>query len=103
MGTFEFILGIIALTTLGTFLSNWQRAKHGYPITDDMGNVISRETGTQAQAHEARIEALEKRLAVLERIATDRGVQTADQIDALRQLDQLDRLDKARRARETNR
>ena len=30
---------------------------------------------------------LEKRLAVLERIVTDRGIQTADQIEALRERD----------------
>jgi hypothetical protein len=30
---------------------------------------------------------LEQRLAVLERIVTDRGLQTAEQIEALRQLD----------------
>ena len=30
---------------------------------------------------------LEQRLAVLERIVTDRGIQTADQIDALRERD----------------
>ena len=89
MGTFEFILGIIALSTLGTFLANWQRAKYGYPITDDFGNEVRRETGTRAEAHEARIEALEKRLAVLERIATDRGIETADQIEALRDLSSI--------------
>ncbi|MEN3971357.1 hypothetical protein WJS89_01575 [Sphingomicrobium sp. XHP0235] len=86
MGTFEFIIAIIALTSIGTFLSNWQRAKYGYPITDELGNEVRREEGTRAEAHEARIEALEKRLRVLERIATDRGIETADQIEALRDL-----------------
>ena len=32
-------------------------------------------------------ERLEQRLAVLERIVTDRGVETADQIEALREHD----------------
>ena len=91
MGTFEFIIAIILVSSLGTFLANWQRAKYGYPITDELGNVLRQETGTQAQAHEARIEALEKRLAVIERIATDRGIETAEQIEALRDLDQLKR------------
>ena len=65
------------------------KVKHGYPVTDDMGNVIRQEKGTRSEAHEARIEALEKRIRVLERIATDRGIETAEQIDALRQLDRL--------------
>ena len=90
MGTFEFIIAIIALTSIGTFLSNWQRAKYGYPITDELGNEVRREEGTRAEAHEARIEALEKRLRVLERIATDRGIETADQIEALRDLSAIE-------------
>ena len=91
LGTFEFILAIVLITSIGGFLSNWMKAKHGYPITDDMGNVIRREEGTRAEAHEARIEALEKRIHVLERIATDRGAHTADQIEALRDLPPVER------------
>ncbi|WP_395623981.1 hypothetical protein [Sphingomonas daechungensis] len=34
---------------------------------------------------------LEARVAILERIVTDRGIQTADQIDALVERDALDR------------
>lgn len=36
---------------------------------------------------DAEKKRLEERLAVLERIVTDRGIQTAEQIDALRELD----------------
>ncbi|WP_343347180.1 hypothetical protein WJT74_04110 [Sphingomicrobium sp. XHP0239] len=90
IGTFEFILAIILISSIGGFLSNWMKAKHGYPITDDMGNVIRREEGTRAEAHEARIEALEKRIRVLERIATDRGADTAEQIEALRDIPPLE-------------
>lgn len=99
MGPFEMVAIIVVVSTVGGVASNWLKAKHGYPITDDEGNVIARETGTRGEAHEARIEALEKRLAVLERIATDRGIHTADQIEALRQLD---RLDHEQRIRETS-
>ena len=95
MGTFEFIIAIILLSSLGGFLNNWMRAKHGYPITDDMGNEIRREEGTRAEAHEARIEALEKRIRVLERIVTDRGAETAEQIEALRDLPPIDRSERA--------
>ena len=41
------------------------------------------------QSEEKKV--LEKRLAVLERIVTDRGMQTAEQIDALRDSPQLSR------------
>ena len=44
--------------------------------------TMERDAGTQA---EEKRELLQ-RLAVLERIATDRGVQTAEQIEALRDL-----------------
>ena len=42
------------------------------------------EVESQLQADEKR--RLEQRLAVLERIVTDRGLQTAEQIEALRDL-----------------
>ncbi len=42
---------------------------------------MHRQSDTDAAAEKKR---LEERIAVLERIATDRGIQTADQIDALR-------------------
>ncbi len=99
MSPFEMVAIIVVVTTVGGFMTDWLKAKHGYPITDDEGNVIRQEKGTRGEAHEARIEALEKRLAVLERIATDRGIQTADQIEALRQLD---RLEQEQRVRETS-
>jgi hypothetical protein len=38
----------------------------------------------EAETHVAEKHRLEQRVAVLERIATDRGVETADQIEALR-------------------
>ena len=46
--------------------------------------VVGRK-GVEDAAHErAEKKRLEARLAVLERIVTDRGIQTAEQIDALR-------------------
>jgi hypothetical protein len=46
---------------------------------------LSREADEQATAKRR----LEQRLAVLERIVTDRGPQTAEQIEALRELETL--------------
>lgn len=46
--------------------------------------VLGRRGREDAATEDAERKRLEQRLAVLERIATDRGIQTADQIEALR-------------------
>jgi hypothetical protein len=46
--------------------------------------VLGRRASEKAAAEAAEKKQLQQRLAVLERIVTDRGVQTADQIEALR-------------------
>ena len=46
--------------------------------------VLGRRGREDAAIEDAEKKQLQQRLAVLERIATDRGIQTADQIDALR-------------------
>jgi hypothetical protein len=45
--------------------------------------VVGRKAQEEATRQSAEKKKLEERLAVLERIAADRGIQTADQIDAL--------------------
>ena len=45
--------------------------------------VVGRKTLEEAEREHAEKKRLETRLAVLERIVTDRGLQTAEQIDAL--------------------
>ena len=45
--------------------------------------VIGRKALQEAARESAEKKKLETRLAVLERIVTDRGIQTAEQIDAL--------------------
>lgn len=45
--------------------------------------VVGREAVEDAARERAEKKRLEARLAVLERIVTDRGIQTAEQIDAL--------------------
>ena len=46
--------------------------------------VTSRRANDEMVLEREEKKRLEARLAVLERIATDRGIETADQIDALR-------------------
>jgi len=49
--------------------------------------VVGRKAREEAAAESAEKKRLEARLAVLERIVTDRGIQTAEQIEALRHAD----------------
>lgn len=55
--------------------------------------VVGRKTLEDAEREHAEKKRLEARLAVLERIVTDRGIQTAEQIDALMERErELERL-----------
>ena len=88
----EFILGIIAITTLGGIVRFWIGAKHGVPMHGGhrrryRGRDDSQEVET-LRAENARLtdrlETSEDRLAVLERIVTDRSYNLANEIEALR-------------------
>ena len=86
---------ITATIVFGIVLDNWIKAKHGYPITDDHGNVLHRSGGPDANRQielltnendklRGQVGRLEERIAVLERIATDPAERTAREIDSLR-------------------
>lgn len=86
-----FVILIIALSMGGWLINNWIRAKHGYPLEDEWGGTSdkteSREVFRLREENARltdRLEASEDRLAVLERIVTDRGYSLADEIEALR-------------------
>jgi hypothetical protein len=49
--------------------------------------VVGRRAKEERQVEAAEKKRLEARLAILERIVTDRGIQTAEQIEALRHAD----------------
>lgn len=49
--------------------------------------IVGRRATQEAELERAEKKRLEARLAVLERIVTDRGMQTAEQIEALRARD----------------
>ena len=87
----DFVLTIIAISTIGWVVNNWIRARHGYALEDEWGGK------TQKGDHEAvtklreentmlrdQLEATHQRLANVEAIVTDRGFEVADQIEALR-------------------
>lgn len=93
-----FILAIIAISTFGWIVTTAIRARHGYPI-DGGGWGFSSDTVKRDAADAERkldllstengqlkgmIVRLEERVAVLERIATDRSQRLHDEIEALR-------------------
>ena len=90
----SFVIAIIAICTGGWILNNWIRAKHGYALEDEWGGKTDK-TGPDAERKIAlltneneilggKVSRLEERISVLERIATDRGTQLADEIESLR-------------------
>ena len=89
-----FVLAIIAICTIGWVITTAIRAKHGYPISDDWGGLVSKGDLGESRKVElltsenerltGQIGRLEERIAVLERIATDPATRTAREIDALR-------------------
>ena len=93
----SFVIAIIAICTGGWVINNWIRAKHGYPLEDEWGGKTAVTDGEYPEAERkivllsneneqlaVKLGRLEKRVAVLERIATDRGTQLSDEIESLR-------------------
>jgi hypothetical protein len=91
------IVAIVAICTLGWLINNWIRAKHGYPLEDEWGGKtaltdgdypeVDRKVSLLTSENEqltGKLSRLEERVAVLERIATDKGVRLADEIESLR-------------------
>ena len=92
----EFVLGIIAIATVGGILKTWVRAQHGLPDKDcrpgrrghrqAAGDTVEVERLKAENARLTdRLEASEDRLAVLERIVTDKSYSLASEIEALRE------------------
>ena len=91
----EFVLAIIAISTLGWLASSWIRARHGYPLENEWkGKTYKGEQPEAVKQVElltnenadlkAQLTSLEERMAVLERIATDPAERTSREIEDLR-------------------
>ena len=76
---FAFVLAITFLGIMYSAFRRWLQHK------EQMGKLIAEQTAERAARYGANIERVEARLRVVEQIVTDGGVQTAAQIDALRQ------------------
>ncbi len=98
----SFIVAIVLLCMIGWLANNWIRAKHGYPLEDEWGGLLgikaqgttpvlptnSAETQRLAAENKAlhdKVDAMQDRLVVLEKIVTDRGYSLSAEIEALRE------------------
>ena len=86
----NFVLAIIAISTIGWIVTTAIRARHGYPVEGEWGGTVSKDDAAtkvltvENNRLKANVEQLEERLKVLERIATDPSRRLADDIDHLR-------------------
>lgn len=92
-----FVIMIIAISTGGWLINNWIRAKHGYALEDEWGGKTGPKTSDEtrqlrAENNELReqLDHFADRVKVLERIVTDKGLNVAAQIEALRDAPQLE-------------
>lgn len=89
-----FVLLIIAMSMSAWIVTTWIRAKHGYPVEGEWGGMVGKADPASdrklalLESENGRLTGqigrLEERIAVLERIATDKSRRLADQIDDLR-------------------
>jgi hypothetical protein len=93
----SFVLAIIALSTGGWLINNWIRARHGYSLEDEWGGKTERADTAETQRLQAenkalhdKLDAMQDRMIVLEKIVTDRGYSLAEEIEALRDQRRID-------------
>jgi hypothetical protein len=90
-----FIVALVMISTFGWVMTSWIRAKHGYPLENELSGMTHKDGDPAANRRiellsnennqlKGQIGRLEERIAVLERIATDPAERTAREIDALR-------------------
>lgn len=86
-----FVIAIVAISTFGWIVNNWIRARHGYELEDEWGGKTQRSDTTETkrlkqenrELHD-KLDAMQDRMIVLEKIVTDRGYSLSDEIEALR-------------------
>ncbi len=92
MNPFEFVIAILFLVFAFTLI----RHKMGIPVRS-MREMRGDPPAEDLERERLRgqVQQLQERIRVLERIVTDRGAETAAQIEALRDHDRIDAEDKA--------
>ena len=92
MNPFEFVIAVLFLVFAFTII----RHKMGIPVRSmrEMREGVS--TGdAENDRLRGQVKQLQERIRVLERIVTDRGAETAAQIEALRDRDRISEEDQA--------
>lgn len=89
-----FVIAIIAMSMAGWVITSWIRAKHGYPLEGEWGGSVNKADpeadrkiallSTENEKLNGQISRLEERIAVLERIATDKPSRLSAEIENLR-------------------
>jgi hypothetical protein len=90
------IIMVVLVCMAGWLINNWIRAKHGYPLEDEWGGKTERQDSAETARLKAenrelhgKLDAMQDRLIVLEKIVTDRGYSLASEIEALRDAPSL--------------
>lgn len=88
-----FVVMLVAISTAGWLINNWIRAKHGYSLENEWGGMTDPTEGEEAKRLKAenrelhgKLDAMQDRMIVLEKIVTDRGYSLSDEIEALRDV-----------------
>jgi hypothetical protein len=92
MNPFEFVIAVLFLVFAFTII----RHKMGIPVRSmrEMREGTRSNDGENARLR-GQVQQLQERIRVLERIVTDRGAETAAQIEALRDRDRISEEDQA--------
>ena len=90
MNPFEFVISVIVIVGIFSIIRARMGIRNRWVGTDD-GRSESAENARLNQ----QVEKLQERIRILERIVTDRGAETAAQIEALRDHDRIEEEDKA--------
>jgi hypothetical protein len=93
-GGSSFVVAIVMICTAGWIFNNWIRARHGYPLEDEWGGKTAKVDAdadrkimllsNENETLNGKIGHLEERIAVLERIVTDKAGRLSEEIENLR-------------------
>ncbi|TSB04421.1 hypothetical protein [Sphingorhabdus contaminans] len=94
IGGSSFIVAIVLICTAGWIINNWIRARHGYPLENEWGGTTPKVDvdaerkitllTNENESLNGKIGNLEERIAVLERIVTDKAGRLSEEIEKLR-------------------
>ncbi|QIQ85499.1 hypothetical protein [Erythrobacter sp.] len=87
-----FVVALMAVSYGAWVINNWIRAKHGYELEDEWGGKSAKsDTAETKRLREEnrdlhdKLDAMQDRMIVLEKIVTDRGYSLSQEIEALRE------------------